>query len=333
MSRRDTGAERGAVAVIVALLMVPLLGFAAIAIDVAAMWSARQRLQTSADSSALAIAQDCAHNNCADPATTAAAMTNANFGTGATATVLTPSVAPSTGQVKVRTAAVSHHLFAPVIGFDAANISASATATWGAPTGGPAVLPLTISICQFKNVTSGDVPAGAQAIPLPKSRDSNCPGWSAPGGFGWVDVDEDGIGDGGGDCTYVSEIGQELSSDPGKSISNGCSTADFDKVLGKTVLLPIFDKTNGETGTNAAYHVYGYAAFVLAGYDFNGNHDGGDYSLCRAFQPQDCLQGTFAKLVDLDDAFDYKPACAPGEDPVTDDCAPNLGTTFVGLTG
>ena len=38
--------ERGAVAVMVALLMVPLIGFAAIAIDVAAMWAERQQLQT-----------------------------------------------------------------------------------------------------------------------------------------------------------------------------------------------------------------------------------------------------------------------------------------------
>ena len=34
--------ERGAVAVMVALLMVPLIACAAIAIDVAAMWSERQ---------------------------------------------------------------------------------------------------------------------------------------------------------------------------------------------------------------------------------------------------------------------------------------------------
>ena len=46
--------ERGAVAVMVALLMVPLIGFAAIAIDVAAMWSERQQLQNGADAGALA---------------------------------------------------------------------------------------------------------------------------------------------------------------------------------------------------------------------------------------------------------------------------------------
>ena len=66
--------ERGAVAVMVALLMVPLIAFAAIAIDVAAMWSERQQLQTAADAGALAIAQDCARGTCGNPAQTAQSL-------------------------------------------------------------------------------------------------------------------------------------------------------------------------------------------------------------------------------------------------------------------
>ena len=59
--------ERGAVGVVVALLMVPLIGFAAIAIDVSAMYAERQQLQTGADAGALAIAQDCAPGACGSP--------------------------------------------------------------------------------------------------------------------------------------------------------------------------------------------------------------------------------------------------------------------------
>ena len=42
------------------------------------------------------------------------------------------------------------------------------------------------------------------------------------------------------------------------------------KAQGKTVLLPIFDQA-GDTGSNAWYHLQGYAAFHLTGYDFVGD--------------------------------------------------------------
>jgi Flp pilus assembly protein TadG len=56
--------ERGAIGVVVALLMIPLMGFAAIAIDVSAMYAERPQLQNGADAAALAIAQDCAVDSC-----------------------------------------------------------------------------------------------------------------------------------------------------------------------------------------------------------------------------------------------------------------------------
>ncbi|WP_258933500.1 pilus assembly protein TadG-related protein [Nesterenkonia pannonica] len=52
--------DRGAVGVIVALMLVPIMILAALAIDVAAMHATKQQLQTGADAGALAIAQDCA---------------------------------------------------------------------------------------------------------------------------------------------------------------------------------------------------------------------------------------------------------------------------------
>ena len=51
--------ERGATAVVFALLLVPVLGFAAIAVDVGSLYAERARLQVAADAAALAVAQDC----------------------------------------------------------------------------------------------------------------------------------------------------------------------------------------------------------------------------------------------------------------------------------
>ena len=79
---RREDAERGAVAVIVAIMMVVILGCAAIAIDVSAMWAEKRQLQNGADAGALAIAQNCARGACGTPSTTAQTYAVANRNDG-----------------------------------------------------------------------------------------------------------------------------------------------------------------------------------------------------------------------------------------------------------
>lgn len=312
---RKADRERGAVAVVVAFLMVPLIGFAAISIDVASMWSQQQRLQVAADASALAIAQDCARNNCGDPDTTAGSLTSANFGAGATATV---DLDEAEGTVTVRTATVSHHLFAPVLGFSSNNVEAASTARWGAPSGGPTILPITFSYsCLFNSATN--LPAlNEQQVIYPYDPTTHAAGCSVPGGFGWVDTDPTAPGQ----CIVNSSVLDVLSSDPGKSMSNPCKD-EFASLLadtqaGKpvTVLLPVFDHSAG-TGTGATYTVFGYAAFVLQGYNFPGAQGGNAKSVCGN---SNCLMGYFTQFVDLN----HVPPNGPK--------APDLGAEFVYLT-
>ncbi len=52
--------ERGAVSVLVAILMVVLLGFAALAVDIGVLYAERTQLRNGADAAAIAIAQKCA---------------------------------------------------------------------------------------------------------------------------------------------------------------------------------------------------------------------------------------------------------------------------------
>ena len=74
--------ERGGISVIVAILMVVLLGFAAISIDVAMLYSERAQLQNGSDAIALMMAQKCAKNdadaNCSTTAPLAADLANKN---------------------------------------------------------------------------------------------------------------------------------------------------------------------------------------------------------------------------------------------------------------
>jgi Flp pilus assembly protein TadG len=299
--------ERGAVAVVVALLMVPLIGLAAISLDVAALWAERQRLQVGADAGAMAIADDCVkgRSTCSTPSSTAQTLAAANDrSAGVTASVVEPSLSPSSGSVTVRTAATRQHLFAPVLGLDSSSVSARATAAWGAPAGGTAVLPLAFSLCEFKEQTLGGLPSTTteHIIYFTKSSTTSCKGPSGnvvPGGFGWLTPDS-------GSCTTTSAIGQTRYSSTGNSVPSGCSVTSFAALQNKTVLLPLFDQA-GDTGSNAWYRLHGYAAFHLTGYDFVGRYSWNAKS-CKG--NDHCVKGYFTRFVGLDEAFTYS-ATAP----------------------
>jgi len=302
--------ERGAVGVVVALLMVPLLGFAAIAIDVAAMYAERQQLQSGADAGALAIAQDCGRGACAATAGTAQAFATSNLSNASSTATVT---ALSSTQVTVRNSGIKQHLFAPVLGIDTTSIAASATADWGSPTGGTAELPLAISWCEWKAQTGGGLPSGTteRVISFPEKAETGCTsqsGTPVAAGFGWLDTDA-------GSCRATSFIADRVGSSTGDAPSKGCSPADFAAWQGKTVMLPVFDEAGG-SDSQAWYQVYGYAAFTITGYFFAGQYNWG--SPCAG--DDRCIQGYFTRLVDLNDTFTHGPS------------APLLGASIVSLT-
>jgi len=309
------GDERGAVGVLVALLMVPLLGFAAITVDVSAMYAERQQLQTGADAGALAIAQDCGRGECGSPGRTAQTLATSNLD-HASSTATVPSQTAS--QVTVLNAGVKQHWFAPVLGVSSSTLTASATVTWGSPTGGTAVLPLAFSLCEWRKQTGGGMPSGSVAGTIYLTKTSpdvitaDCTGPSGnlvPGGFGWVTTDA-------GTCRASSTIGAILTSDPGNSVPSSCSGQAISGSAGKTVLLPIFDAYAG-TGGNATYQVYGYAAFRLTGYRFGGQNDSNP-SPCKGNER--CISGYFTRFVDISEAFTYGTG------------GPQLGAAIVRLT-
>ena len=309
--------ERGAVAVVVALVMVPLIAFAAISLDVAGMWWERQQLQNGADAGALAVAQDCARGSCGTPSATAQTMAGANSrSAGVTATLLGAVPSPTSGEVTVRTDVLRQHLFAPLIGVDATALRAQATVRWGAPSGGTAVLPLAFSYCEFKAQTGGGLPTTSTERVIQFTKTSGVQGCTGPsnnavpGGFGWLSVDP-------GTCHTTSSIGDTLYSSTGAAVPSACSTADFTAVQGKTVLLPLFDAA-GDSGSNAYYHLYGYAAFTITGYHFVGQYSWNGGSTCKGNDR--CIKGYFTRFVSLDEAFTYAPS------------APAFGGVVVDLT-
>lgn len=305
--------ERGATAVIFALILVPVLGFAAIAVDIGSLYAEQSRLQVAADAAAIAVAQDCSRGNCGDMLATARAMVVANDGAAAAGQ---PVLSNSPLSVTVAGRTPVTHWFAPVIGHDSTAVSASATVGWGAPSHGTAVLPLTFSWCSFEAQTGGGLPSTTtvQTIQLTKSAGvASCTGPSGnvvPGGFGFLVSDH-------GACAVTSAVQQQVTSSPGNTPPSGCNPSDFAGYLGRTVLLPIFDDFGG-TGSGAWYQVYGFAAFTLTGYDFGGQFNTGK-NVCGGNGSYRCVTGYYTRFVELDDSWNYSPT------------APTLGATVLRL--
>jgi Flp pilus assembly protein TadG len=261
--------ERGAVAVLVALLLVVLLGFAAIAVDIGMLYAQKAQMQNGADAAALAIAQDCDKRGTAlcVPAAhgTAQQLAAANANSGM-ADAPAPSF-PSPGTVVVTTAARDANgsgvtlWFANILGISRADVEATSKAKWGSPSGLTTALPVTFSECQF------DLSGTVQLLNLHGTTTcvSNSPsGQVIPGGFGWLTPDNSTV------CgSTVNIANPAVSSKNGDSMPNQqqCKP-EFTSMQGQTVFLPVFDSINA----SGDFHIKGFAAFKILGYNFPSQH-------------------------------------------------------------
>lgn len=310
--------DEGAVAVLVAVLMVALLGFGALVLDVGQLYAERRQLQNGADAAVLSLALDCptAAGCNADPSQTGPAGVKADQNANDDAATVASSSGPAicgngvglaacdpdsglgpwdcrppvgplaTNYVQVRTetrstAATGSNLVPPVLaqvlapGFTGTTVRACARASWGAPTGLTSQLPLTISLCEFQKYTAAGLappppyPANyagekviyfhnqsAEAPPCPAGPS----GSDIPGGFGWLDTNED--------CVATTDTTGWVKDSTGTPPPVECSNGELLAMRGQIVNIPIFDATNGLNGANGAYHITGYAAFYLTGYVF-----------------------------------------------------------------
>ena len=290
--------ESGATAVIVALLMIPLFGFAAISIDVGGLYFERRQLQNGADAAALAIAQDCAKGVCGDINATASDLAGKNANdnaANATATTSGNTVTVTASTKNPDGSTGLRHFFAPVLGVDATQVKAAATAAWGAPSSGPAVLPITFGQCVF----AGKMNVQQLIRYDSNGADSNCTNPSIPGGFGWLAHP--------GQCSVydVAVDFAALAVDPGADPPTDCAElfAKFksDIGLGKNVIviLPVYDTTTG-TGSSGSYKIMGFAAFQITGWQFSGSTEWKFRSTCPDGNCRG-VDGFFTKFVSLED--------------------------------
>jgi hypothetical protein len=275
--------DDGAVAVLVALLMVVVLGFTAVVVDVGAMYAA--------------IAQECATgatSTCTFSAIQLArTMANGNANDG-TADVENPEIVGKT--VTVRTSEEVVHRFAPILGIDESDVGAQASASWGSPGAGPAMLPFTFAQCLF-----AETPENVERWIIYKDNKviSTCDPDGPPGGFGWLDSDA-------GKCSAQIDVANPelVGSAPGNSFDSAC-TATLHEHRSTPAMLPIYDSANG-SGQNAQYRLLGFAAFKLTGWKFGGGgsssyNDGAAAGGAKCTGDCRGVKGYFTKMVTLDE--------------------------------
>ncbi|NUU30390.1 TadE/TadG family type IV pilus assembly protein [Arthrobacter sp. C9C5] len=296
--------ERGGIAVMVALLMVVLLGFAAISIDVARLYSERGQLQNGADSVALMLGQKCAKNlndvDCSDtlasPVVLARTLANANAVDGQSnvkAIVLDKAnrKATVTTSAKASGGALNSvpDLFARALGFSNSEVTATSNVQWGTPSKGTVIVPLAIAECKF----SPD-PSFVQVLNM---NAGGCSG--IPGGFGWI-TDPNGADSA---CSVVISAGASnnpgiwFSSDTGASRPSVCSPGDISALNDQTVLLPLYAVATG-TGSGGKYYIKGFAAFHVTGYRFSSD------TWNSSGLANKSLRGYFVKFVSLSQALE-----------------------------
>ncbi|MDQ0820007.1 Flp pilus assembly protein TadG [Arthrobacter sp. V4I6] len=281
---REDG-ERGGISVIVAIIMVALLGFTALAIDVGMLYSERTQLRNGSDAAALAVAQKCAKDandpECSAISALARSLASSNAG-DRLSNVQSLTLDTATHTVTVAAGAQEagkepNHVslfFARALGINTTEVTAASTVQWGSPLAGPTAFPVTFSICQVQNHVDGTLQLlqnhGSNANPDCFYSPSGAP---VSGGFGWLTSDP-------GVCGGLIDLDvAEGGSDPGNSGAPDICLAILqrwasDITAGKdvVVLLPVFDDVSG-TGSGAVYGLKYFASFKVAGWKFSGNDD------------------------------------------------------------
>lgn len=306
--KREFDGEQGAVAVLIAILLVVLLGFVAIVIDLGRIYAEKAQLQNGADAAALSIAQVCAIDEsdplCSTDSTLASSYAEANVLDGLANVELPIGLETSNDRVTAVVNAQeiggqSDRLslgFAKLLGFNTAEVKAKSTAVWGAPSKAQILVPLAIAECKF-NLHPDHLTGAVQLLDL----DTGGCG-EIPGGFSWINKTAPSdrcsitITAGGAEDTGVW-----FDSKTGASMPTLCTNSDIQRIRDQTVLLPLFDTAMGN-GSSGKYYVKGFAAFHITGYKFPSetwwsNSDG---LKCN----NKCIKGYFVKRISLSEALE-----------------------------
>ncbi|WP_262105774.1 Tad domain-containing protein [Arthrobacter sp. Marseille-P9274] len=272
--------EQGATAVLVSILLVVLLGFAALVVDMGRLYSEKAQLQNAADAVALSLAKSCADKPsgvaCTTPAAHALALAGANLDDGTVRIIEADTSIKN--RVKVTTGTRDEagrdslpYLLAPILGITDTDVRASAAVAFGGISAGPAAFPLAFSECQF-TLTGGIQLVASKGVTMPGCTSSS--GNLIPGGFGYLKSSDSTK------CDVYAQASATIGvpSATGNDEPSVCKALleQWMATLQQTgseviVLLPVFHKTEG-TGNGGQYFIKQFAAFSVMGWKFTGGN-------------------------------------------------------------
>jgi hypothetical protein len=278
--------ERGAVAVIAAILALLLFAFSAYALDSGNLWQTRRNMVTASDAAALGAAEHYALGTDGCAASVASSLLTANRSDAQLDDCEPSGTSTVHGYVSVKGHANVSFTFAGMFGMSNKDVSSTTTAEWGIPSGAIGLRP--IALCdkatpllkQWLNLPAG--PTGPTTTPITITLSNAQPdpctdsGGNAAGNWGLV------FGDGNnatsdivdwllnGYGTEVS-VGDDAHANPGAfsgSVENALATLRDNQTW---FPLPVFDRVDGSAGgNNAQYHVIAFVFVQLVAYDVSG---------------------------------------------------------------
>jgi hypothetical protein len=187
-------------------------------------------------------------------------------------------------------------------------VIACARYAWG-PLQATPVVAIGVSTCEWNKATnngtllqphpapaSGEVVLHLQNTPGATACKTGTAGWTDPNGFGWTDENPSS-------CYNVGpKVGSTMGGDMDNLYKSECDVRLKDSYANGTVLmLPIYDGING----HISYHVVGFAAFVVTGYNLPASKTGtGGIQAVSKFtgthrctKTESCLYGYFTGRV------------------------------------
>jgi len=257
--------QEGQVTVLTAVFMIAILGITGVVLDVGSWFRQQRTQQATVDAAALAGAQALPFS-AADARTQATSYADKNGGV-AGATITFSSRFTPNDMITVTQARDAEGVFSKLFGVTTVTLHAHASAVSEVPTAANGVAPIAVDIHHPQLSGPGCPCFGVQTDILLGKK-------GVPGAFGWIDlVAQNGNS---GSSTLVDWILRgyqgylplgNYDSDPGAH--TGVETA-LQRRWGTDLLFPVYDSLDG-TGSNAPYHVIGWASFHLTWSSAQGN--------------------------------------------------------------